>query len=76
MTKPRLRIGAYTTLCKLAARADEPRIGIDAIFSMWERADVLDLARADLVEMYVDVEVTRIKLTPTGWLTVPAEVAS
>lgn len=77
MTKPRLRIAAYSTLCKLAARNDEPRIGIDAIYTMWERADVLDLARADLVEMYVDVEVTRIRLTPRGWLTVPsAEVRS
>ncbi len=72
MTKPRLRIAAYSTLCKLAARADEPRIGIDAIFTMWERADVLDLARADLVEMYVDVEVLRVRLTPAGWLVAPA----
>ncbi len=76
MTKPRLRVAAYTTLCKLAARADEPRIGIDAIHSMWERADILDLRRAGLVETYVDVEVLRVRLTPTGWLTVPAEVAS
>jgi hypothetical protein len=72
MTKPRLRIAAYSTLCKLAARADEPRIGIDAIHTMWERRDVLDLARADLVEMYLDVEVTRVRVTSTGRLAVPA----
>ena len=76
MSKPRLRVTAYSTLCKLAARADEPRIGIDAIFTMWERRDVRDLVQADMVEMYVDVEVVRIRLTPAGWLTVPAEVAS
>lgn len=77
MTKPRLRIAAYSTLCKLAARADEPRIGIDAIHTMWERADVLDLAREDLIEMYLDVEVTRIRLTPRGRLAAPgAEVRS
>ncbi len=66
MTKPRLRVRAYTTLCKLAARGDEPRVGIDAIFWMQDRADLLDLRDERLIEMYLDVEVTRVRVTPRG----------
>jgi len=57
---------AGCTLAQLAARGDEPRIGIDYITTMQERADVLSLMREGLVETYVDVEVTRIRVTPAG----------
>lgn len=72
MTKPRLRPSAYQTLCKLAQRGDDPRIGIDAIHSMRERADVLNLLRENLVEVYVDVEVHRLRLTARGAFVTPA----